>query len=302
MVLSTMTAGLRNSLLLAPMPKANSEFESSNKRIQPSVSFDVNVKDESQTSIRRLGRSKSEIELEEKMERRAQELQELIELGQATLDQERCDIQDLEEDDSISPTKRRRRAGDSWKLLFEYADEVSTQLEHIDREYKLELKSFDSVNQVSAPVNQDGTGCILHHCLSLASTVRESHLMNGSPRRYDVPMELLFVDEAAAPPESEKHSLACAATELSKVDDGLEMEIDPTVSTDSDKGQSYTSPLCSPATQSLRRFWPEVSQLRKDMDVLREKLSEAKRERSRTNKKIQDLSNDLTKLGAPSCK
>lgn len=248
-----------------------------------------------QSPLRRQSRSKSGIELEEKLDQRAKEVQELLVLGQATLESEQssfdvqhplspesvCDAQHPEHDGSESPTKRRRRTSESLKLLFEYGDEVSTRLQNIDREYW--FKSRESAGQAS----------------SLSA-------INSSCQRYDVPNELLFVEEAMTSGK-EKLTLArttqklCAGRARKKVSINLGMEqaeckeqnvtADATIPAEPDPTSSLS--LLSPSSQS---FWPEVSQLRKDMDSLRENLSEVQKQRSRNREKLLELQCDITKL------
>jgi hypothetical protein len=154
----------------------------------PLVSCDASVDDECQQTPRMPGRTKSGIELENRLDQRAQELRELLLLGQITLEHNQKRVRDIADDSSQSPTKRRRY-GKERKLRVTFAKEEQVSVE----------------NQESA----------------------------------------------------------------------VSAEVDPT-----------------------RSFWPEVSQLKKDMKELREKLREAKTERCKTVEGIRELQADLTKSEA----
>lgn len=242
--------------------------------IQRKVSFDVSVEMERQTPRPNLDRSKSDIELDEKMEQRAKDIEKLILLGQATLEEERCDIKSMEDDTSLSPAKRRRMASESWQLLFDYAEEVSTKMQVIDRDYWRK------------PVED---------------------AKDAAPLRYDLPGELLFVADTATP-ASEKLSFARTKHKLSKVVKSKKAESEGRLSdmqsykevqnayTEVQNAYTDLQNAYTEVQSTSRQFWPEVTQLKKDMNALRDKLREAKRERSVTNRKIQDLQDDLVKL------
>lgn len=222
---------------------------------------------ECQKSLRQVRRSKSGIELEERVDQRVQEVQELLKLGHVTLegDQNRVEdnsdddksspskrscIQNIGDDDVASPSKRRRRGNDSWKLIFEYADKVCAQMQQIDHEYWSISKAIAS--QVSMKCDQDAPS-----------------------QRYVVPGKLFC---SAEPLEHPAKMLTRAKQTLSKAP------------------EAYTTALVDADPSS--RFWPEVSQLKKDMEGLRQKINEAKQERCRTNDEIRELQTDLTKLEA----
>jgi len=249
---------------------------------QQNLQVDVNFQAKCQTPKRKnpknFARTKSDIDLEEIMERRTQQLEELIGLGQATLGEEQCNIdcQDddgsvspighPEEDESLSPAKRRRQASHSWQLLFDYADQVSTRLQRIDGEFWSKSAGADQENTFTK---------------------------HASQRQYEVPEELVFVAEGANH-TSEKLHFARTKHKLSKAVKSEYVNREGVTLLPEHKPDTLALAQSNPS----RQFWPEVSQLKKDMNALREKLMEAKKERSRTTTMIQKLHGDLVKLEA----
>jgi len=241
-----------------------STVELAQPSIKRSVSFEdhFDIIDECQTPLRRVGRSKSGLELEFQIDRRAQEVQELLLLGQATLEEESM-VQEPGRPET--PAKRRRCVSESWELLFDYADEVSTQLQCIDRKYR---------SMPNAKPQQDRKGSDKY----------------VSSQRYDVPMELLFLADAPLP-ATQKLSLARTKQKLCKASSGNKKE---KALKSTEENLTATAAL----SDETRRFWPEVDKLKRDMRDLRAKLQEAKAERSRTGEQIREFQEDLSKVEA----
>lgn len=270
----------------------NSSSECSSHRAQPKVSWDTTINDKDQSAGIQLedqfdqkmhevsdyqpttpvigGRSKSGLELEEKIERRAQEVQELLVLGQVALDRESSsEDEDVQNRADESPAKRQRHCTDSWNLLFDYADEVGAQLQQIDHQYWATSKRTPEISEPSTE-DTDYT----------------------SPERYVVPGDIVFVAESVPEPK-QKLSLARTTQRLSKA------KKVPTMSKEPD--ENLVPPFKNAffiQQDTTKRFWPEVSQLKKDMKSLREKLNKAKTERISMSYDICELHSDLSTLEA----